>query len=446
MINTSQLSITEMPIANIIPYARNPRRNAQTVSKVMASIKEYGFRQPIVVDKEMVIVVGHVRLQAAQQMGLNTVPVHVAENLTPTQIQAYRIADNRTHEESLWDEELLALELSELENTDVDLTLTGFDSAEIDAYIAELDSNKVGDTEAVPDKPDNPSTKYGDIWQLGDHRVVCGDATDNSSYTALLGAAKADMIYTDPPYNVSYEGKAGSIKNDALSDNAFYHLLSSATKYMFQYLKEGGGTYVSYSEKETENFYRALREAGFKQSSCIIWVKNQLVLGRGDYHSKHEPIWYGWKPGKSHIWYGGRKRTTIEESTDILPVAKLDNSSWLLNWSDLNILIHGDNLSIEAIESTIIREDKPQHSPLHPTMKPVSLVERIICNSSKRKDIVLDCFGGSGTTLIAAENTGRYARLIELDPRFVDVIVKRWQDYTGGTATHALTGTAFGSY
>lgn len=437
------LDVEYVAIDGVIPYARNPRVYGDAIDKVAASIKEFGFRQPIMIDDANVIIAGHTRYAAAKKLGLETVPIHRASGLNETQIKAYRLADNRTHEASSWDEALLALELQELEEAGADLEMTAFDVSEIDHLLAES-LGVSDDSEDALDECEAQITQRGDIWQMGKHRLVCGDATDPASYTALLGSGKADMLYTDPPYNVAYEGKAGSIANDDLSDDAFASLLQSTFNNAYDSLKAGAPAYVSYSDKETENFYAALRQAGFKQSSNLIWIKNQLVLGRNDYHSQHEPIWYGWKPGKKHIWHGGRKQTTLEKAGDILPLTRLDESSYMLQWSDLNIILRGEHITAEVLESALIHEDKPQSSDLHPTMKPVSLIERLIKNSSARNNIVLDCFGGSGTTLIACENLNRSARLIELDPHFCDVIIRRWQSLTGKQAIHAVTGRPFG--
>ena len=439
----SDFKSTDVPIDQVIPYARNPRNNKTAISKVASSIKEYGFRQPIVVDKDMVVIVGHTRLEAARLLNLATVPVHIANGLSEIKAKAYRIADNRTHEESSWDNELLALELSELEESGIGLEATAFDTSELDSLLNEQINNSDKDIDSVPDISDNPVTKKGDIWQLGDHRLVCGDSGDPWCYEALFGAGKCDMIYTDPPYNVNYQSNAGKIKNDNLTSLDFSQLLEKVFRNCTKYLTEGGSVYVSYSEKETENFFKALRLSGLKQSGNLIWLKNQLVLGRSDYQLQHEPIWYGWKKGKKHQWHGGRKQTSISKCHDLLPVSKIDDNHYIINWNDLNVIIEGKDLKVEAVESSIIKEDKPLKSPLHPTMKPVSLIERLISNSSKRGNLVLDAFGGSGSTLIACEQVKRNARIIEIEPKYCDVIIKRWQILTGKQAFHAQTGSKF---
>lgn len=443
MTQQTELSVEWIAIDAIIPYARNPRRFGDAVDKVAASLHEFGFRQPIVIDADNIIVAGHVRYEAAKRLGMERVPVHRADALTPQQIRAYRLADNRSAQEAAWDDELLALELQELHEGGADMHVTGFSVMELDRYLDDTDVVDTPANDIAPDPPDVPLTQRGDVLQLGRHRLVCGDAMDARAYELLLGAGKVDMVYTDPPYNVDYHGSAGSISNDNMSRGGFYLFLQQVCRQLYARLKAGGAAYVSYSEKETENFYRALREAGFKQSSCLIWVKNQLVLGRGDYHSQHEPIWYGWKPGAKHAWHGGRKQTTLEDARDIVPVTRLSEGCYSVECDGMHLVIRGDNLSIEAVESGLIRENKPQHSPLHPTMKPVGLIERVVKNSSARNGVVLDVFGGSGTTLIACDALGRQARLLEMDPRYCDVIIQRWQERSGQKAIHSITGQEF---
>ena len=441
MLNDSKFLVEIVPIDSVIPYARNPRKNNAGFDKVAASLKEFGFRQPIVVDDQNVIVVGHVRYEAARRIGLLEIPIHRALTLSEVQIKAYRLADNRTHEEACWDHELLSLELQEIEGMGFDLTHTAFDPAELDALLAF--SHEEATEEEIPALPPDPITMSGDVWQLEGHRLVCGDSRIPETYELLLGAGQADMIYTDPPYNVNYQGKAGKIANDDLSSKEFYAFLQQVCQQMHAHVKPGGGVYVSYSEKETESFYRALREAGFKQSSCLIWIKNHFVLGRSDYQCQHEPIWYGWREGKKHLWNGGRKQTTIAEAEKLIPLTYMDDHTYTVRWSDLNLIITGENLKIEAMESGVIYHDRPLSSDLHPTMKPVGLLEKFIKNSSGRGDIVLDAFGGSGSTLMACEHLQRCARLIELDPRYCDVIIERWQKATGKEAIHAQTGKTF---
>jgi len=399
-----KVELTE--IGRVIPYARNPRKNDAAIAKVAASIKEYGFRQPIVVDEEMVIIAGHTRLQAAQLLGLKKVPVHVATGLTQAQIKAYRLADNRTHEDSEWDEELLAIELGELSDMDFDLDLTGFEAIELEQLLDGAAMDGLTDDDAIPEAPEVPVSKEGDIWLLGDHRLICGDSTKAKTMKALMGDELADMVFTDPPYNVDYgqtmkdnvRGNKRKIKNDNLGAD-FQKFLTDACTEMVKVCK--GALYICMSSSELHTLHRAFADAGGKWSTFIIWAKNTFTMGRSDYQRQYEPILYGWPEGNKHFWCGDRSQSDV----------------WNYN--------------------------KPRVNDLHPTMKPVELVCRGIENSSKTKDIVLDSFGGSGTTLIACEKLQRKARLIELDPCYVDVIVKRWEEFTGNTAKHAGENKSF---
>lgn len=399
------MKVELIDIGRVIPYARNPRRNEAAIAKVAASIKEYGFRQPIVVDEEMVIIAGHTRLQAAQQLGLTKVPVHTATGLTATQVKAYRLADNRTAQEAEWDDELLGLELGELAEQGFDLDLTGFDGDELEKLLAEIDEGGLTDDDDVPEAPETPVSKPGDVWVLGKHRLICGDSTDAAVLDTLLDGQLVDMVFTDPPYNVNYGdtakdkirakggAKAGrKIMNDNLG-NEFEAFLTDACANMLRVTK--GALYICMSSSELDTLQSAFRSSGGKWSTFIIWAKNTFTLGRSDYQRQYEPILYGWKEGNDHYWCGARDQGDV----------------WFFN--------------------------KPQKNDLHPTMKPVELVCQAVKNSSKSKDIVLDSFGGSGSTLIACEKLGRYARLIELDPAYCDVIVKRWEEFTGKSAVLA---------
>lgn len=400
------MKVELVKIDKVIPYARNPRRNEHAVAKVAASIREYGFRQPIVVDTEFVIIAGHTRLQAAQQLGLEKVPVHIADGLTPAQIKAYRIADNRVAQEAEWDEEMLAIELGELKGLDFDLSLTGFDSEELDKLIAEQLAEALTDEDTAPELQETAISKPGDIWVLGNHRLLCGDSTVLADVEKALGGVLADMVFTDPPYNVNYgvamkdklRGGNRTIKNDNLGEG-FGKFLYDACVNMVTVCK--GGIYICMSSSELHTLQKAFVDAGGHWSTFVVWAKNQFTMGRADYQRQYEPILYGWKEGSDHYWCGARDQGDV----------------WFVN--------------------------KPQKNDLHPTMKPVELVQRAIENSSKSRDIVLDIFGGSGSTLIACEKTGRSARLVELDPKYCDVIVRRWQEFTGKKATLESDGLSF---
>ena len=394
----------EMRLTNTItPYARNARKiPQQAIDKVAASLKEFSFRQPIVLDEQGVIVVGHTRWLAAQKLGLEQVPVHVAENLTPGQVRAYRLLDNRSHEETSWDEDLLGFELLDLKNIGIDMDLTGFDLGEIDDLLSRIDIQVgLSDVDAVPEVPETSVSRPGDLWLLNNHRLLCGDATNRRDVDRVLEERNADMVFCDPPYSVSYTGKTArklTIQNDDLGAG-FYDLLHGACANILAVTK--GAVYICMSSSELHTLFRAFTEAGGHWSTFIIWAKNNFTLGRSDYQRQYEPILYGWADGSPRYWCGDRNQGDV----------------WFV--------------------------DKPAVNDLHPTMKPVELVQRALRNSSKSRGVVFDPFGGSGSTLIACETTGRQARLIELDPKYVDVIVKRWQDYTGRKAVLERDGREF---
>jgi DNA modification methylase len=402
--------IEQWPTARLVPYARNARTHTDSqVAQIAASIAEFGFTNPILAGSDGVIVAGHGRLAAAQKLGIETVPVVVLDHLTPTQRRALVIADNRIAENAGWDEAMLQVELAALQDEDFDLALTGFDTDALADLLAGEETTTEGhtDEDAAPEVPETPVSRPGDVWVCGDHRVLCGDATDADVYAWLFSDIElADMIFTDPPYNVNYansakdklRGKNRAILNDNLGEGFSDFLLAALTPALAHCR---GGIYVAMSSSELDTLQSAFRAAGGHWSTFIIWAKNTFTLGRADYQRQYEPILYGWPEGGERHWCGDRNQ--------------------------------GDVWQIK----------KPQKNDLHPTMKPVELVERAIRNSSRPGDVVLDPFGGSGSTLIAAEKSGRRARLIELDPKYVDVIVRRWQDYAGAQATRLADGVAF---
>ena len=389
-----QIKLAE--ISNIKPYENNPRKlSEQAIQKVAMSLKEYGFRQPIVVDKNMVIVAGHTRYRASKKLGLKQVPISVIDNLSEEQINAYRIADNRTAEESEWDNELLKMEIKELEAKDFKLDLLGFNDEQLNNILFE-EKQGLTDEDEVPEAPEEPITKPSDIWQLGNHRIICGDSTLPETYQKLLADKKVDLYLTDPPYNVAYVGKtkdALTIQNDKQTDDQFQEFLKNAFTNSTEYLKLGGSFYIWHSDSEGLLFRLAVNDANLKLRQTLIWSKNTMVMGRQDYQWQHEPCLYGWKEGASHTWYSDRKQTTI------------------LNF------------------------ERPTSSKLHPTMKPVKLISYLINNSTKQEDIVLDSFLGSGSTLIACEKLQRICYGIELDPIYCDVIIKRWEQWANAKAT-----------
>jgi DNA modification methylase len=398
------------PIDKLLPYVRNARQHSdEQIAQIAASIAEFGFVNPILTGADGVLVAGHGRLAAARKLGLPTVPVVVLDHLTPTQRRALVLADNRLAELATWDDALLRVELEALQDEGFDLDLTGFDADALAELLADEEPQIEGRTEddAAPDVPEEPVSRLGDVWRLGPHRLVCGDATTAEAYARLFpDGERADMVFTDPPYNVNYansakdklRGKHRPILNDALGEG-FYDFLFDALALIMAHTR--GAIYVAMSSSELDTLQAAFRAAGGHWSTFIIWAKNTFTLGRSDYQRQYEPILYGWPEGATRHWCGDRDQ--------------------------------GDVWQIK----------KPAKNDLHPTMKPVELVERAIRNSSRPGDVVLDPFGGSGTTLIAAEKCGRIARLIELDPKYADVIVRRWQDWTGQQATREADGLAF---
>ena len=401
--------IEQWPTAKLLPYARNARTHSdEQVAQIAASIAEFGFTNPILAGADGVIVAGHGRLAAAHKLGLALVPVVVLEHLSPTQRRALVIADNRIAENAGWDEAMLRIELVTLQDDDFDVSLTGFDADALAELLADEDGNGDGETDddAVPEITETPISRPGDVWLLDGHRLLCGDSTKTECFEQLLQGEQVDMVFTDPPYNVNYantakdkmRGTNRAILNDNLGDGFYDFLLAALTPTIANCR---GGIYVAMSSSELDVLQSAFREAGGKWSTFVIWAKNTFTLGRSDYQRQYEPILYGWPEGATRHWCGDRDQSDV----------------WQIK--------------------------KPHKNDLHPTMKPVELVERAIRNSSRPGNVVLDPFGGSGTTLIAAEKSGRLARLIELDPKYVDVIVRRWQDWTGKQATRESDGLAF---
>ena len=384
--------VQDKAISDIKPYQKNPRHKYD-INKVAQSIKEFGFQQPIVVDRAGVIIVGHGRYEAAKSLNLKTIPVTIAD-LPPEKAKAYRIADNKTNEYSDWDMGLLIQEFTDLLDNNYDLELTGFDADELERLIVG-EKEGLTDEDAVPDTPEEPKAQLGDIYKLGKHKIICGDSTELSFYEKLLENHKIDLLITDPPYNVDYEGKTKEklkIENDKKNDEEFQKFLDDFTFNTFEFMKGGASYYIFHADVNGLNFRQSLKNNNIQLRQNLIWVKNSMVMGRQDYQWKHEPILYGWKNGESHSWYSDRKQTTL------------------------------------------INYDRPTKSKLHPTMKPVGLIEYLIKNSSKSEDIVFDSFLGSGSTLLACEKTNRICHGIEFDPKYVDVIVKRWEQYTGQKA------------
>jgi DNA modification methylase len=379
------MEIKQLKLKDLIPYANNPRKK-QAIDKVASSIKEFGWQQPIVVDQDMVIVVGHTRYQAAQKLGLDKVPVQIATGLTEAQIKAYRLLDNRANQDALWDDDMLKIEVQDIDKLDIDLALTGFDEKELDKLLF-VEQDGLTDEDAVPENVE-PKVKLGELWQLGDHRLLCGDSTSEADVAKLMNNQKADMVFTDPPYNVAFNGRSGKfdvIKNDNLKTEEFNSFID---KFLDVMLKSKINTYYICCNWA---FYGIL-QTKLKPKACIVWAKNVFGLGRG-YRHQHE-----------FILFDGFIDASIKNESDLWQIKK---------------------------------DSKYQH----PTQKPVELSQRAIKNSTRQENIVIDYFSGSGSTLIACEKTKRNFYGLELDPKYCDVIIKRWEDFTGQTAKLLERGT-----
>jgi site-specific DNA-methyltransferase (adenine-specific) len=392
-----------LPVSALVPYARNSRTHSdEQVAQIAASMREFGFTNPVLVDEAGGIIAGHGRVMAAKALGLVEVPCIRLAHLSEAQKRAYVIADNKLALNAGWDEAMLRLELEDLQAADFDLDLLGFNADELGALLTEPEPETEGltDPDEAPDLPARPVTVEGDVWLLGKHRVMCGDSTRIDQMEALNLGGGIDMWLTDPPYNVAYEGKtkdALKIQNDSMADGQFRQFLRDAYVAADAVMKPGAVFYIWHADLEGYNFRGAAKDAGWTVRQCLIWKKQSMVMGRQDYHWKHEPCLYGWKDGAAHFWASDRKQTTLLEF------------------------------------------DKPSRNGEHPTMKPVALFEYQMLNNTKVGSVVLDSFGGSGTTLIAAERAGRKALLMELDPKYCDVIVKRWEDFTGRKAVLDVT-------
>ena len=392
------MDVAMRPVSAITPYPNNPRDNDAAVDAVAASIRAFGFRQPVVVDEAGVIIVGHTRYKAALKLGLTEVPVHVARGLAPDQARAYRLADNQTATLAAWDDGKLVQELAALQAADFDLALTGFPEDDLLRRLTAPPDPPAGDSDDVPDPPADPVTRPGDLWRLGRHRLLCGDATEPAHLARLLPDAPADVLLTDPPYNVAYSGKTAeqlTLANDDMSAEQYRAFLTSALSAAGTHLRPGGAFYLWHADTAGLDVRTACAQAGLRVRQCLVWVKSGMVLGRQDYHWKHEPCLYGWADSAPHTWLGDRAQTTVLEF------------------------------------------DKPARNSDHPTTKPVDLFAYLVGNSCPPGGTVLDPFAGSGTALVAAEQTGRTAALMELDPRYCDVVVARYETLTGKKAERA---------
>ena len=384
---------TEMqlvPITKLVPYVNNARTHSpEQINKLRSSLREFGFINPVIIDRDFGVIAGHGRILAAKEEGIAEVPCVFADHLTEAQKKAYILADNRMAMDAGWDEELLRVEIEALQAEAFDLSLTGFDEKELsDLFKRDGDVQEDDfDVDAELEKP--TFSKSGDVWTLGRHRLVCGDSTKAETFDTLMQGRKANLVVTDPPCNVNYEGTAGKIKNDNLADEKFYQFLFDAFSNIEKVMADDASIYVFHADTEGLNFRKAFADAGFYLSGCCIWKKPSLVLGRSPYQWQHEPCLYGWKKSGKHQWYADRKQTTIWEF------------------------------------------EKTKKNTDHPTMKPIPLLAYPIQNSSMSNTLVLDPFGGSGSTLIACEQTDGDCYTIELDEKYCDVIVKRYIEQVG---------------
>lgn len=427
------MTIYEKRIEELKPYDNNPRKNEAAIEAVAASIKEFGFKVPIVIDASGEIIAGHTRLKAAKLLGLPSVPCIVADDLTPEQIKAFRLADNKTAELAEWDDELLKAELEAI--AEIDMSLFGFPPEELEPdEITEDEFNE------EPEEDEEPKTKRGEIYQLGRHRLMIGDSTNPADVAQLMNGEQAALCVTDPPYNVDYdakerslmavrvnnritEGKLTGIENDKMEEGDFLAFLTKAFNNMRDALKPGAAFYIWHSASETRNFWEATKAAGLEVRQQLIWVKNMFVIGRQDYHWKHEPCLYGWKDGAAHYFINDRTQDTI-----ILDEAP--NFSKLKREEAIELL----RKIYEEQPQSVIYENNTGKRDLHPTMKPVNLFGKLIKNSSRQGETVLDLFGGSGTLIIAAEQLNRAAYVMEYEPKYADIIIKRFEEFTGAKA------------
>jgi len=380
----------QVDINKLVPYARNARTHSkEQILQLRSSLREFGFVNPIIVDKELNIIAGHGRILAAMAEGLAEVPCVFVEHLTDAQKRAYILADNRLALNAGWSEELLALEFAELKDLGFDLELTGFSEKEIEKLFAASDGDAHDDEfDLTAALEEAAFVLPGDVWTLGRHRLICGDATNAATVRKLMGERKANLVLTDPPYNVAFESASGlKIKNDSMKPDQFYEFLLAAFRNLAENLEGGGSAYIFHADTEGENFRRAFREAGFHLSGTCIWAKDSFVMGRSPYQWQHEPILYGWLKSGTHKWYAGRS------------------------------------------EATIWNFPKPKRNSDHPTSKPLDLLAYPIRNSSQPNGIVLDTFGGSGSTLIACEQMDRVCHMLELDEKYASVILRRYAEF-----------------
>ena len=464
--------MTLRAVEHLAPYHRNARTHSPAqLEQLQASLLEFGWTCAVLAD-DMGIVAGHGRVMAAQaiyQRGeqirfpngapipIGMVPVIDCTGWSAVQRKAYILADNRIAMNAGWDTELLSLELKELEAADFDLELTGFDDAELAELLAEaVEVPEDADPDAAPAERDEVVSVPGDVWCLGAHKVCCGDATSMDDWDRLLGGERADVVWTDPPYRVNQDRKnreldkwdggnraeTHGIANDKLSPAAFDDFLQEAFTSLFAVMKPGSAMYVAYPDIEARSFLNAITASGLHLQSTLVWKKDRLTLGRLDWQSIHENVAYSYKKGSAHRWYGGRKNTSVIDLGDGSPFARMEDGRYQIKVGDSVLVVSADAM-VEEHPSSVLYEPRPSSSGLHPTQKPTALIERMLKQSARHGDIVVDGFGGSGSTLIAADRLGMSARIMELNPRFADVICRRYWHFTGRRPVHAVTGEEF---
>ena len=410
-----RMQIEYLAPEEITPYEFNAKEHDATqIKNVAKSIEKYGWQQPIVIDKDNVIIVGHGRYYAALRLGLEEVPCVKATNLTEKEVDEYRLLDNKLNE-SEWNQELLEKCLAKLDFSDFDIDW------ELPELIEPEEEAQEDGYEPMP--PQEPLAKRGQVWQLGRHRLMCGSSTDTADVEKLMNGQQANLLLTDPPYGVEYEGSTGmTIENDDMRGEEFIRFLTDAFEAADAVMKPGAAFYIWHADGKGYEFNNATHNVGWHVRQVIIWVKNALVLGRQDYQWKHEPCLYGWKEGAGHYFTKCRTLTTTQEDEPI----ELDN----MKKEEMKALLE----KILDLPATAIEENKPKKNDVHPTMKPIRLMGKLIQNSTRPGEIVLDSFGGSGSTLIAAEQLNRTCYMMELDPKYVDVIIDRWETLTGEQA------------
>lgn len=461
-------------LSTLVRYERNSRTHSKAqVEQLERMLLEFGWTNSVLVD-EKGIVAGHGRCMAAENIyrrgeqikfpngspiPIGFVPTVDCSGWSDNQRKAYIIGDNQSALTAGWDIDILTAELRELQEADFDLHLTAFSEAELDELLAPIvgDPELQGDPDYQPEAPAEPISQRGDTWILGNHRVRCGDATSLNDWDELMKGETADVCWIDPPFNVDLGRKnrlmdkavggkrsaTGSITNDKMSDAEFSEFLQELFASLFAVMRAGAPIYVAHADKVGLVFRQKFEDAGFHFSQMLIWNKGQHVIGMADHHSSHESILYGWKVGAKHSWYGGRKNKTVFDTGEGGPIRQLEDGRWCIKIGDSSLIVSGD-AQLEEAPSTVFYEPKPDKSGLHPSTKPVALIERQLSNSARAGDIVIDGCGGSGSTLIAAHRLGMSARIMELEPKFCDVIIQRWQHVTGKVAIHERTGEPYG--